>query len=312
MPKKRKLDATIDEAALEDATPPQSKGTMGGMWAGSAMNMLKQRIDDAHGTLLAGVKSGTVVIKLDPNQIEDSVGSDRLTAWEKDDDFATLLANIKRRGQKQPIRVRPKAKNWEPDQSNPLETKDKFYIQSGRRRLEACRTLGIPVDAIIATEEGDLAIADLEERFHENTMRKSLNGFEELLSIGLLAESLQELTQTEIADRLGVAQGDVSLGVACLEYRDQILANVDVAATPKRKYRSIIPKLKRGRLLSDPAAKPKPQKPIQTYDTDGVRIDAKAAATGYDLNISKANIQEEDIGQLMSDIAQVMQRYLKT
>jgi len=301
MGKKRKLDATIDEGALEDTGAEARKGSMGGMWAGSAMNMLKQRIDDAHGTLMDGVKAGTVVIKLDPDQIEDSVGSDRVTKWEQDEDFAVLVANIRRRGQKQPIRVRPVEKNWEPDPANPLITKDKFYIQSGRRRLAACKKIGIEVEAIIATEAGDLALADLEERFHENTMRKALNGFEELISIGLLAESLKELTQVEIAERLGVAQGDVSLGVGCLEYRKAILHNVDVANTPKREYRKILPKLKRGKLfsLNEPPAK---KRPAREFTSDGIAITAKKKGNGHTIEVSSAEIEDDDLQVFFFDI----------
>ena len=248
MARKRKLDSTPPEQSLTPTldTDSEPKSRMGGMWAGSAMNMLQQRIDDAHGSLYDGVIAGTVALELDPNQIEDAVGSDRVTDWQNDDDFSALVANIKRRGQTQPIRVRPAKADWTPSQDNPLITNDKFHIQSGRRRLEACRVLGRPVLAIVATDSANLALADLEERFHENTMRRNLNGFEELLSIGLLAESLKEFTQSEIAERLGVGQGDVSLGLACVEHRVAIMDQVDVAATAKREYRSILPKLKRG------------------------------------------------------------------
>jgi len=309
MGKKRKLDATIDETALEDTNAEPRKGSMGGMWAGSAMNMLKQRIDDAHGTLMDGVKAGTVVIKLDPDQIEDAVGSDRLIAWSGDEDFANLVANIKRRGQKQPIRVRPKSKNWEPDPSNPLITKDKFYIQSGRRRLAACQKIGIQVEAIVATDDGDLALADLEERFHENTMRKALNGFEELISIGLLAESMKELTQVEIAERLGVPQGDVSLGIACLEHRSPILAYVDVANTPKRKYRDIVPKVKRGELIGSAAQKPLPKRPVRTFDAHGVKIKALRRGKGIALEVTSDEIREEDLSIIFSEFAQSIWRF---
>ena len=45
--------------------------------------------------------------------------------------------------------------DWQADPTNPLETKDKFLIQSGRRRLAACRELGIKVKAVVGTKEGD-------------------------------------------------------------------------------------------------------------------------------------------------------------
>lgn len=307
MARKRKLNADVpDPVETPDAA---RKGTMGGMWAGSAMNMLKQRIDDAHGSLMNGVMAGTVALELDPDQIEDSVGSDRVTEWQTDEDFQALVANIKRRGQTQPIRVRPSDPDWQADESDPLKTDARFVIQSGRRRLEACRQLGRSVLAIIATEEGDRTLADLEERFHENTMRRNLNGFEELLSIGLLAESLKELTQTEIAERLSVAQGDVSLGLACVELREIILDTVDVARTPKRQYRSIIPKLKRGERLTPLLPPALTGDTPQTFDVRGIQMTAKKGAGGYAVRMKNAKIADKDLEGMLIDLAKVVMKY---
>ena len=311
MARKRKLDATIPEETLRPEVEPEAerKGSMGGMWAGSAMNMLKQRIDDAHGSLYAGVIAGTVSLSLDPDQIVDSVGSDRLSPWQEDEDFAALKANIKRRGQTQPIRVRPVDENWMPDQSNPLQTSDQFLIQSGRRRLEACRALGQPVLAIISTTQGDRGLADLEERFHENTMRRDLNGFEELISIGLLAESMKELTQAEIAERLSVGQGDVSLGLACLEYREIILDQIDITTTPKRSYRAMIPKLKRGEALTPLLPKALTGGVAQPYDVRGVRMSTKKGARGYDISMKHAKVADGDVEEMLVELAKVVLTY---
>lgn len=311
MARKRKLDGSIPDEALTSGseTDTERRGTMGGMWAGSAMNMLKQRIDDAHGSLFQGVMAGTVVLELDPAQIKDDVGSDRMTPWQEDEDFAALVANIKRRGQTQPIRVRPVAPDWEADKANPIETKDSFFIQSGRRRLEACRVLGQPVKAVIATVDGDRALADLEERFHENTMRRDLNGFEELISIGLLAESLRELTQTEIAERLNVGQGDVSLGLACLELREQILQEVDITTTPKRQYRAIIPKLKRGERLNPLLPPALTGDASETFDVRGIPMTAKKQAKGYAIQLRNAKIAEKDLEAMLVDLAKVVMKY---
>lgn len=310
MARKHKLNANLsDDPVEEQAEAANSRGGMGGMWAGSAMNMLKQRIEDAHGTLVQGILSGTVALELDPAQIKDAVGSDRVAGWQKDEDFQQLVANIKRRGQTQPIRVRPSGDEWVPNDDNPLKTKDSFEIQSGRRRLEACRVLGQPVRAIIATKEADALQADLEERFHENTMRRALNGFEELLSIGALATGLQHLTQVEIAERLGVPQGDVSLGLACLEHRDAIIAEVDVAATPKRQYRSILPKIKRGEPLEPTLPPALTGEQSQPFDVRGIPMTAKKGALGYAVNIRKARVKDDDLEKMLVDIAKVVMKY---
>lgn len=257
MGRKRKLDATmipVDQVD-QDTTDQAGKPGMGGMWGGTAMNMLRQRLEDTRATLSDGILNGTVSIELLPGQIEDPTGSDRQNGWENSEDFKALVANIKRRGQTQPIRVRPKDPNWRPSQDHPLETADAFIIQSGRRRLAACQALNRKVTALIATVEGEAALADLEERFHENTMRKNLSGFEELLSVGLIADALGDLSQQAIAERLAVSQNDVSLGRACVEMHDQIVAQVDIQNTPKRAYREIIPRLRGG----DTAQKPRPR-----------------------------------------------------
>ena len=310
MARKRKLNADLPDEALTPVVEPETapKAAMGGMWAGSAMNMLKQRLEDASGSLHAGILAGTVVMELDPDQVQDSVGSDRVTEWAQDEDFGQLVANISRRGQTQPIRVRPQDDKWAPDPENPLETSYTFFIQSGRRRLAACRSLGIKVKAIIATEEGDQYLADLEERFHENTMRKNLNGFEELLSIGAMAGMMQDKTQAEIAEHLGIAQGDVSLGLGCVTYRKAIEDAVDITKTPKRAYRTLIPKIKRGESLykMPPALSGELAQP---YDVKGVPITAKKSGMAYAVNIRKANVKEADLETMLVELAKVVLKY---
>lgn len=311
MARKRKLDATVPEESLNPPLDTETgpKSAMGGMWGGSAMNMLKQRIEDANGSLHQGILSGTVAISLSPDQIKDGVGSDRFTDWETDEDFTQLVANIKRRGQKQPIRIRPEKADWTPDLNTPLETKDSFIIQSGRRRLAACRMLDIPVLAIVAMPEADQLQADLEERFHENTMRRDLNGFEELISIGALSRFMTDKTQQEIADHLGVSQGDISLGVSCLEYQKSILKYVDIQNTPKRAYRAILPKIKRGDYMRDPLGVHKPLAETERLNVRGFPMKTKRVGTGYDLQISSAKVSEDHLDQMLVDIAKVIMRY---
>lgn len=312
MARKRKLSSILpEEADVAEETP--RKGAMGGMWAGSAMNMLKQRIDATHGSLVEAILAGVLALELDPAQVVDDVGSDRLTAWEADEDFEKLVANIDRRGQTQPIRVRPADAGWTPDEEQPLSTDARFVIQSGRRRLEACRRLGRKVLAVVSTAEGDQALADLEERFAENTMRRNLNGFEELLSIGLLAESLPDLTQTEIAARIGVSQADVSLGQGCLAHRDAILAQVDIEVTPKRAYRALLPKIKRGEDVAEPQ-KPEydpfnPPPVRQRYDVRGIPMTTVPVDGGYDIKLAKARVAPEHLEAMLVEMAKLVMKY---
>jgi hypothetical protein len=137
------------------------------------------------------------------------------------------------------------------------------------------------VRAVIATVEGDAALADLEERFHENTMRKNLTGFEELLSVGLIADALTDLSQQEIAQRLSVSQNDVSLGRACVELHDKIVAEVDIASTPKRAFREIVP-----RLRGATAEKPPTKAPVITRAQKGAVKVAVKPGRGREFSVT--------------------------
>lgn len=302
MAQRRKLDpGSIDEPTADLQHTPAS--SIGGMWGGSAMNLLKQRIDDTRGSLVQGLLNGTVALSLSPSQIKDTIGSDRVTNWLDDESFEALLANIERRGQKQPIRVRPSDQSWMPDTEEPLRTSSEFFIQSGRRRLEVCRRLNRPVLALISTEEGDAALADLEERFHENTMRQELNAFEELLSIGLIAESLKDLTQAEIGARLKASQNDISLGLSCIEYREEILRQVDVGSTPKRAYRTIIPKLRRGHEPIAENRRDPGQKREGSYISDALRVEVKENSNGIAFKVSGDELSRSDLDELAKRVA---------
>ncbi|MGB0662067.1 MAG: ParB N-terminal domain-containing protein [Mangrovicoccus sp.] len=250
MPKKRKLDATLP-ADLPEETP-NTVGGLGGFWGGSTTNMLQSRLKEVQASVGASILNGVTAIEIDPSQIDDEVGTDRLGGWQEDEAFQILAKDIERRGQRQPIRVRPADPSWAPAPEAPFGKNARFILQSGRRRLAAATELGLQVWAVISTDMGDQKLADLEERFLENTMRSDLSGFEQLLSIGLIAQSHKDLSQAEIAQRLGVPPGDVSLGLSCVELHDEITQSVDVASAPKRQYRELIPKLrgpegKRGR-----------------------------------------------------------------
>lgn len=297
MAKKRKLDATTLESTQDVAET--GKPGMGGMWGGTAMNMLRQRLEDTRSTITDGILNGTVALELSPSQITDPAGSDRQTGWQDDPEFKELVDNIARRGQTQAIRVRPADPAWVPDGDHPLETTGTFVIQSGRRRLAACQVLGRKVVAVIATVEGEAALADLEERFHENTMRKNLSGFEELLSIGLIADALGDLNQQEISQRLAVSQNDVSLGRACVELHDRIVAEVDTANTPKRAYREIIPQL-RGKV---PAPQKKPVAKVSKAAAGTVKVAVKQGAGGaLTLTLKGADVDAEWLAHAVADM----------
>lgn len=308
MARKRKLNTEGISADISSEETEEEASKLGGFWGGSAMNMLKARLQEAHESLVDGIMQGTVSLNLDPSQIIDEVGSDRVEEWQKDPSFEVLLKDIKRRGQKQAIRVRPSDPNWKPDETKPLETNAKFVVQSGRRRLQVAKELGANVLAVVSTEDGDAALLDLEERFKENTMRKNLSGFEELVSIGLIAAGHKDLTQEQIAKDLGVAQGDVSLGLSCVEFFDEIVAQVNIKETPKREFRSIIPAIRAGTGLSeDVATQSKSKKPKEKFNTMTIRsgkrhATIKRTAKGFALTVVGFEASEKELKQVCKDI----------
>ena len=113
-------------------------------------------------------------------------------------------------------------------------------------------------------------LADLEERFHENTARRNLSAFEELISIGTLAAQFPDLTQSQIAARLGVVQADVSLGIACLYHRKKLEKEIDTVTASKRYFRSLLPKLKRGDPLGPCPYAPDLKPDTQMWNVRGI------------------------------------------
>jgi len=308
MARKRKLDTggitpeTV-EPALEQGGEGGSK--LGGFWAGSALNMLKARMEETHASVVSGIMQGTIALELDASQISDEVGTDRFGQWDKDPSFKELVADIESRGQKQAIRVRPVDADWTPNETSPLETNAKFVVQSGRRRLQALATLGRRVVAVVSTNVGDAARADLEERFKENTMRKNLSGFEELVSIGLIAESYKELSQEQVAQNLGVPQGDVSMGLSCVELFGEISLLVDVTTAAKRDFRKIIPAIRAGRdpraaIDAKPTRVPSVAAPKTTIQAGGLSADVKPSKGGFALRVKGYDGSQEELEVLIT------------
>ena len=300
--RKRKLDAALPE----ETTAASSESTTGGFWGGSAMNMLKARLEEAQAGQGEAILAGLMAIELDPAQIVDEIGSDRRDGWRDDPDFAALVADMKRRGQKQPVRVRPLDPDWCPAGQAPFAAGARFALQSGRRRLAAMVELGRPVMAVIATEAGDARLADMEERFLENTMRRDLSGFEELLSIGLLAQAHGDLTQAEIAQRLGVPPGDVSLGLSCVELAPRIQLAVDVATTPKRAYRTLIPQLRSTDRMPHTTAKNREARNDAVTMKGGIRVAGKLRKSGAMLEISGHKMDPLFLRQLSDRILEAL------
>jgi ParB family transcriptional regulator, chromosome partitioning protein len=150
------------------------------------------------------------VFEIEPDHIE-TLGrlDDRLQI-----EIAGLKTSISRGGQRVPILVRP------------LEG-DRYSLIYGRRRLEACRELGIKVRAIVAEMDGDQALKD---QLLENQERRDLSFIERalvasaLLNGDHLGES--ERTNKGVAEVLNLTEAGVSqlLSVVRAVGEDVILA----------------------------------------------------------------------------------------
>lgn len=150
------------------------------------------------------------VFEIDPDQIETSGRlDDRLQI-----EIEGLKASISRNGQRVPILVRP------------LEG-DRYSLIYGRRRMEACRGLGIKVRAIVTEMEGDQALRD---QLLENQERRDLSFIERALVAAALLEGDHlgdaERTNKGVAEVLNLTEAGVSqlLSVVRTVGEDLILA----------------------------------------------------------------------------------------
>ena len=241
-----------DKTALFDVNlEPRSKKA-----SASARGMYRHGAEKLNAPLITAVINGTMAIEIEPSCVIDDIQSDRLDdRWEVDGDMNSLIQNIKSRGQRQPIRVRPKDPNWRPSPKAPLAVSGvEFILQSGRRRLHAIKTLNetldaecrIKVIAVLSTPEGDKELADLEERFSENTMRKDLNAFEKLRSIGQIALRQKDRTQRSIADNIGVSQALIPPAQVIAQHEQMIQENVDVSKASMTFLRNLAKKIRDG------------------------------------------------------------------
>lgn len=254
----------IENAPTQEDSPanPEMVGNYSRIKVGMMDNELaraKQELSVAKGDAIAGreirraqiegVLNGTIPVRLDSDCIYDAIESDRIASPEdSDDDPSSHLAlkeNIKRRGQRTPIRVRPLNASWRPSLDAPFDMSGvKFALQSGRRRLRACRELGRPVYAFLSfPDEGLTKIDDLQERYFENVARRDLTTAEKLYSIGMISASM-DLKQSEVAELLHIDRSTVSRANFLYENFDALKKIVDLKTATSRDIERAISQLK--------------------------------------------------------------------
>lgn len=113
------------------------------------------------------VNNGASVVELDPELIEPSFVTDRISLPGDDQAFRYLVKSIDAHGQQVPVLVRP-----HPDQSG------RYQIAYGHRRLRAAKLLGKKIRAVVRVMEAkELVIA----QGTENSERRDLSFIERAL-----------------------------------------------------------------------------------------------------------------------------------
>jgi ParB family transcriptional regulator, chromosome partitioning protein len=170
----------------------------------------------------AGDTAGEFAL-LDPATVADVLPADRLPGAFADDSFVELLDDIKANGQHDAITVRP--------------TEDGFEIASGRRRLEACRRLGIQVLARIRRLDQD---AMLGIQFSENERRQDISAIERARWLAQVKEKFGKQVQ-QLADDYHLDRTTVSLYLRLARLPQGIIERlVDARALPMLKARRLM------------------------------------------------------------------------
>lgn len=263
---------------------------------------------------LERILAGTIPVAIATDDIVDLVGTDRVASVDDDpteaSSYTALVNNIQERGLRTPIRVRPVDPLWRPNTTNPFDTAGvEFTLQSGRRRLAACRQLNIPVLAFISfpDDEGS-KLEDLQERYFENVARRDLTQAEKMISIALIAENLPELMQSELGEMLHVDQAMVSRSLNLYKNLDDIAKIVDL---PTASYREITAAMKVVKQPSDGSAAPDKAPigtasiaplPFSTRQIGESKVALKAARSGArTLTISSKEL-DDDLVQKVIDL----------
>lgn len=174
---------------------PQGTGAMGGPLGGPAGGQKGGAIGGAIGAVSQGIAElrARAVIELDPNAVRAGGLEDRLD--HDPVDHAKLVAQIGEHGQQVPVLVRP----------DPGGEDGVYQIVYGRRRLAACRELGIAVKALVR-ELDDQAL--LLAQGQENTARRDLSFIEKAHFARQMAGA--GLKRKVICDALSVDKTEMS------------------------------------------------------------------------------------------------------
>jgi ParB family chromosome partitioning protein len=213
-PETKSAEPPAAPAAAEAAPARAASGAVKAM--GLSLSSIAREAEEAR-TLREALSQGETIIALDPEKIEASFVTDRLTDEERDDpDFLALVESIREGGQQVPILVRPMGGDAE-----------RYQVAYGHRRLKAARRLGQPVRAIVkALSDDELVLA----QGKENAERRNLSFIERAMFAHALSE--RGFDRKLIADALGTVKSELS---RLLQVAEAIPARITRAIGPAPK-----------------------------------------------------------------------------
>lgn len=156
------------------------------------------------------------ILETDVENIHIGEFANRFEQFFEGDEFEEFCTEIERRGQLTPILVRP----------HPNGLKDQYELIFGRKRLEACRRLGIKVRFVVRdTSLKELIV--IQET--ENLKRSDINFYErgysymKAIEAGIIKNAkevteLFDLTKTAVSMHLSIAKIDRDLVFAVFDY----------------------------------------------------------------------------------------------
>lgn len=161
------------------------------------------------------------IVKIRLNKIIPNKNQPRLDFY--DDSIKGLAESIKQNGLLQPVTVR---KNG-----------DKFELIAGERRYRACMLNGAKDIEAIIMESTDEESANL--ALIENIQREDLNAIEQAMAMRRIMRS-ENITQNELADRLGYKQSTVANKLRLLKLPDYIKKAISMGTITERHARALL------------------------------------------------------------------------
>lgn len=161
---------------------------------GLSLGSITREAEEAR-VLREALHQGERVVELDPDLIDASFVGDRLTDGETDDpEFLALADSIRDSGQQSPILVRPHP-----------EKQGRYQTAYGHRRLNAVRSLGIRIKAIVRPlTDDELVLA----QGKENAERRNLSFIERAMFASALAD--RGFDRKVIGEALAVQKSELS------------------------------------------------------------------------------------------------------